>query len=350
MPTPLVVMKQPSALPRSTTLVSPVTRRTPAFLAAALIESTMRASSASGNPSSRMKAALRYRGRAPAMARSFTVPLTASTPMSPPGKKSGVTTWASVVKARRTPPMLRTAWSSWRSRYEFRNEGRKYRAIRSAVILPPLPWPSSTRSVVVIGAGQLRAKLPGPSLDDIVFPQGHVHQVPHDVVERHVRLLDAVNAEGGHDEAVLNEVGESAAVLAGEGDGEEAQLTCGLERLDEVGRLAARAHGQRHVAWASEDAQLVGEHLGKIAIVGDGGEQGRIGGQRHGRQGLPLLDDGMEELDGNVLGIRRAPAVAHLVEASALREASGHGPDQRLDAIGLCPEELLLDVAALARF
>ena len=43
-------------------------------------------------PSSRMKLADRCSGFAPAMARSLTVPCTASEPMSPPGKNSGETT------------------------------------------------------------------------------------------------------------------------------------------------------------------------------------------------------------------------------------------------------------------
>jgi hypothetical protein len=42
-PTPVVVMKTPSPLPRSTTLVSPVTTGTPASLAARAMLSTMRA-------------------------------------------------------------------------------------------------------------------------------------------------------------------------------------------------------------------------------------------------------------------------------------------------------------------
>ena len=50
-----------------------------------------------------MNAALRNSGVAPPMARSFTVPWTASEPISPPGKNSGFTTNESVVKARRTP-------------------------------------------------------------------------------------------------------------------------------------------------------------------------------------------------------------------------------------------------------
>jgi len=41
------------------------------------------------NPSSIMKDALRYKGLAPLIARSFTVPQMASLPMSPPGKKIG---------------------------------------------------------------------------------------------------------------------------------------------------------------------------------------------------------------------------------------------------------------------
>src|SRR5581483_7013198 len=50
---------------------------------------------------SRISASDRQSGRAPATARSLIVPCTASRPMSPPGKKSGVTTYESVVKARR---------------------------------------------------------------------------------------------------------------------------------------------------------------------------------------------------------------------------------------------------------
>jgi len=61
----------------------------------------MRPSVSSGRPSSRMKPALRYSGRAPLIARSLTVPLTASVPISPPGKISGLITNESVVKARR---------------------------------------------------------------------------------------------------------------------------------------------------------------------------------------------------------------------------------------------------------
>ena len=78
-------------------------------------------------------------GRAPLIARSLTVPLMASLPMSPPGKKIGSTTYESVVKAilaRAWPlplfpaiwsarrPISNTAWSSSFSRSGLRRYSR----------------------------------------------------------------------------------------------------------------------------------------------------------------------------------------------------------------------------------
>ena len=58
-PTPLVCTKTPSPLPRSTTLVSPVTITTFAARAAAAMDATTRRRSATANPSSRMSPRLR---------------------------------------------------------------------------------------------------------------------------------------------------------------------------------------------------------------------------------------------------------------------------------------------------
>ena len=62
-------------------------------------------------PSSRMKPQDRWLGTAPLIARSLTVPLTARSPMDPPGKNSGRTTNESVEKASRAPPSENTAES-----------------------------------------------------------------------------------------------------------------------------------------------------------------------------------------------------------------------------------------------
>jgi hypothetical protein len=115
----------------------------------------MPASVAMGRPSSMMNAALRNSGCAPPTARSFTVPYTASEPMSPPGNTSGFTTKESVVNASRTPFTSTMAWSSRRLRMGLPKAGRNRSRSNSALSLPPLPWPSSTVCLSRSGSGQL---------------------------------------------------------------------------------------------------------------------------------------------------------------------------------------------------
>ena len=106
-PIPVVHTYMPSAWPRSTTLVSPATishagggrgRGDRVDLGAqhvgvqALLEDQRRLSAS---------------GRAPPIARSLTVPLTASSPIEPPGKRSGLTTKLSVVSASSVPSTSR---------------------------------------------------------------------------------------------------------------------------------------------------------------------------------------------------------------------------------------------------
>ena len=82
----------PSAAPRSTTLVSPVTTGTPARVAASAMSATTSRRTSIGMPSSSTKAAEMAIGRAPIMARSLIVPCTARWPAEPPGKRRGFTT------------------------------------------------------------------------------------------------------------------------------------------------------------------------------------------------------------------------------------------------------------------
>ena len=151
-------MNMPSAAPRGTTLVSPVAMGTPAARAASAMEATMRASSSMGKPSSRMNAALSARGDAPLMERSLMVPWTASFPISPPGKNSGVTTNESVVKAMRAAPASSTAWSSSRLSRGLSKAGRKISRMSWALSLPPLPCPSTTVLRSAMGSGQESVK------------------------------------------------------------------------------------------------------------------------------------------------------------------------------------------------
>src|SRR4051794_12382212 len=138
-PTPVVHTYMPSAWPRSTTFVSPVTIRTPAASAAAAIAATSVRSTSASRPSSRISAALSASGRAPATARSLTVPLTASSPMEPPGKRSGLTTNESVVSA--TSSIIAASASS-----VMPNAGASSPSISDPVALPPAPWAIVMRS------------------------------------------------------------------------------------------------------------------------------------------------------------------------------------------------------------
>ena len=98
---PVVVTYIRSALPCSTTFVSPPAMRTPASRAAFAMARTSASSTGVGSPASSTKVTTRASARAPETARSFTVPFTASSPIDPPGKRSGLTTKLSVVIATR---------------------------------------------------------------------------------------------------------------------------------------------------------------------------------------------------------------------------------------------------------
>ena len=139
LPTPVVHTYIESACPRSTTLVSPATTSTPAASAAAAIASTSARSSSAGSPSSRTSARLRASGRAPAIARSFTVPFTASSPIEPPGKRIGLTTKLSVVSASGVPSTVTAPASPSAARLSEPKAGTNRPSISVWVAFPPAP-------------------------------------------------------------------------------------------------------------------------------------------------------------------------------------------------------------------
>ena len=147
-PIPAVLMKIPSPLPLSTTLVSPVTISTPAAAAARCIDATTRRKVSMGNPSSMMKPALKYSGRAPHMARSLTVPFTASVPMSPPGKNRGRMTYESVLNASRTPPIVQHAPSCRAFSRSLANTGKN--TLSSSLLAQPASAPVRHHDVGVV--------------------------------------------------------------------------------------------------------------------------------------------------------------------------------------------------------
>src|SRR5208283_340398 len=153
---PEVLINIPSPFPFSTTFVSPAIMWTPAFSAAFDMDDKILRKSSIGSPSSIINPVERQYGRAPTTDRSLTVPLTASSPIVPPGKKSGETTYESVVKAslKDEPSTLRSPLlmvaespSSLMS-----NSGTKHSAINWCISLPPLPCPSRILSILPLYA------------------------------------------------------------------------------------------------------------------------------------------------------------------------------------------------------
>ncbi len=162
-PMPVVLMNILSPLPRSTTLVSPVTTCTPAAAQACLMLTSTSQNSCIDSPSSKMKLRERYWGMAPHIARSFTVPLTASSPMDPPGKKMGETTKLSVVKAVR-PLSSRMAPSWRRSSSSLLSRSKTPLSSSWFVSLPPLPWARVMVSKSSWGSGHWRVIFIHPPL------------------------------------------------------------------------------------------------------------------------------------------------------------------------------------------
>src|SRR5215218_4697235 len=92
-------------------------------------------------------------GLAPAIARSLTVPLTARSPIVPPGNTIGLTTKESVEKARRVFPMFTTAESPIPASAAGPNAGRKRCSISSPDMAPPPPCPITMLGASRSGAG-----------------------------------------------------------------------------------------------------------------------------------------------------------------------------------------------------
>ena len=164
-PIPAVLMYTPSPWPDSTTLVSPVTTCTPARAAASPSRWATAPTFATSVPSSRMKAAERNSAWAPLIARSLTVPLTARSPMLPPGKNSGRTTNESVENASRCSPTGSTAESPSWARVLFAKAGRNTCSTSSADMAPPPPWPITIVGLSRSGRGHVQpSKLAGLSV------------------------------------------------------------------------------------------------------------------------------------------------------------------------------------------
>ena len=256
------------------------------------------------------------------------------------------------MNASRPPPTSTTAWSS--SRVEVRVPERGQEAARDRDRRScgrRCRGRAGSRSCPSSGSGQLRRERRRRASEDIVFPERDVHEVPEDVEQRDVRLLDAVDAEARHHEAVIGAASASGRRPCPRRRWSAAPSSrARSSAVDEIRRLAAGAERQRHVAGRAPAARSwSAKTLAKSRSLPMAVSSAASAGQRDRRQRPALLDDRVDELDRHVLRVAGAAAVAHDVEPPARSNARRHRPGERLDTIRLRPEELLLDVGALAR-
>ncbi len=138
-PTPVVLMYILSALPCSTTLVSPPTMETPALRAASAMARISASSTLVGNPSSNTNVATKALPMAPETARSFIVPFTARSPIEPPGNWIGLTTKLSVVIAMGAPLICTWAESESDCGTAPASSGTNKPSTSLRLALPPAP-------------------------------------------------------------------------------------------------------------------------------------------------------------------------------------------------------------------
>src|SRR5205823_7401756 len=175
-----------------------------------------------------------------------------------------------------------------------------------------------------------------------------VDQLADDVPGEDVRLLDAGGVRGGRDpETHLDHGRQRPAVAAGQADRPHLALAARLDGAEHARRAAARRDRQRHVAALAERTHLPGEHLLVAVVVGDGGEGGGIGGERHGRERRPFAREAPDELRRDVLGVGRAAAVAEEEDLPSGAQRLRDEVDRALEGCRVLLEEYLARPGAL---
>ena len=111
-----------------------------------------------------------------------------------------------------------------------------------------------------------------------------------------MRLLDVHSNRGGNDDVVIAEIAHLAAVVARVADGDEADLFCLMERVEDVGGVAGGGDGEEDVAGLAEGFDLAGEDTVEAVVVAAGGEDGGVGGEGDGAEGGAIDGEAANEL------------------------------------------------------
>jgi len=144
-----------------------------------------------------------------------------------------------------------------------------------------------------------------------------------------MHFLNARRFAGGDTEKVIGEWGQFGSSLAGKDNRHEALRARRGESGKHVGAVARGGNSHQHIAGVAERFHLAGKDRFEAKVVGSGGQNGCIGGERDGGHAAAVSSETDNDFSGKVLRIRRAAAVAAPENLPAGVEAGGHDSRNR---------------------
>src|SRR5580704_1438215 len=165
----------------------------------------------------------------------------------------------------------------------------------------------------------------------VVGEQG-VNEIPQDVVEGDVRLLNAVDTVRFDHEAMVEQTRSAhlTAIHAGNTDRRHPELARLGESGDQIGGIPARREPNQPVATPRQRDQLAHKDVGEANIVADRTHHRGVGSQIDRRERRAPCSDRVEKLHRKVRGVATRPAIAHR-EHTALPPVDFGNPLRRGD-------------------
>jgi hypothetical protein len=155
------------------------------------------------------------------------------------------------------------------------------------------------------------------------------------MADGHVGVFDTAIVFGIDDDGLLGEVGEASAFGADEGNGVKLVLVGPFEGFDEVGRIAADAHGEEDIAGAREVHELFDEDLVVGVVVAEGGDPGGVVIDGHDAEAaLQFVGGAFAHVGDEVGGAGSAAAVAEDKDLAIFAPGCAEGFNELGNGIG----------------
>src|SRR5271157_119159 len=169
--------------------------------------------------------------------------------------------------------------------------------------------------------------------DCVVDAGGKLHPLTQNVSQKNVALLDARGIAGAYAQAHVGETRHPATALPGHGHGEGAEVARSLQGGANVAALSRGRNADHDVSRSAQRLQLAVEHFAEATVVGDGGQNGSIGGESDGWQRPAIVPETSHKFGGQMLCVRGAAAVAAPQNLVALQQTVGHANGGALQGI-----------------